>query len=109
MNTQHIPTYRSLSEPWQWLIAEIQRVGYGHVHKIRIRSGEPDKGHPPACAFTRRPGRKNPSTRKAICKDFVLRAEILDLIEDLKDFSGECDIAVNDSNPSSWTLREMAA
>jgi len=74
---------RHLSDARQRLVVLLQRVGFGAVHNLVVRSGEPVLDPPPLVRVRRKNGSVSPSRPSATTADFALKREWVDFFRDL--------------------------
>ncbi len=106
--TRRLVSKSDLSPNRRWLIEKMQLLGYGRIKHLVIGNGEPLKSPPPRLYRHRRLTGPNDHRREAGLDDFVLKQQVLNLLDEL-DRIGNGVIAtleVRDGLPYGVTLEE---
>ena len=82
-----ISTLQKQSHARQNLIRLMQRINYGEIRHLSIRKGEPVLAPAPVVIRTVKFGGDNSPRSEAIQEDFVLKAEILNFLNEIEEIS----------------------
>lgn len=76
-------TFASLSPAKKRLVALMQRLNFGCIEQLNVRNGEPVFDPPPQVFREFRPGGDNSSRPESRLKDFELKIEVIELLDQL--------------------------
>lgn len=79
-----IPTKSSLSPSQQKLLTEMQRINYGRIEGLVVRSGQPVMNPPPRTVREIKFGGENGPRPEVTKTDFALKAQVRDLLAQLE-------------------------
>lgn len=102
---------RQLSPPFQRLIEECQRINFGRIENLHVRSGQPSFEPPPRIIREIKFGGENGPRPEVAKDDFALKAPVRDLLaqlEALGDGVISC-IEVQRGLPFRMTVEEVCA
>ena len=71
----------SLSEPHQRLVELIQRINFGRIENLIVRSGRPVIDPPPRIVREVKFGGENGARKEASIGDYALKAQVVELLQ----------------------------
>ena len=72
-----------LTRERQWLVAQMQRIGYGRIMDLHIRDGQPRINPPPRIYRVLSLTRRNHQRSEMFLDDFILKEQVVMLFEEL--------------------------
>jgi hypothetical protein len=87
------PSKASLSEPRRYLVELMQQLNFGRIENLTVRSGEPVLAPPPRVVHEHKFGGDNGPRPEHAAEDFLLKAQVVDLLRFLDRF-GDGTIAL---------------
>jgi len=75
----------SLSPAWRWLVVLMQRIGFGEIHDLHVKGGQPQFQPPPTVIRLVKFGMSRQHKWDATSSaNFVMKREVLELIQELR-------------------------
>ena len=80
-------TYQQLSKSRQRLVRQLQKINFGRIERLVIKDGEPVFDPQPEAVKEIKFGGDNGPRPESSEVDFALKAQVLDLLEQIDDIS----------------------